>query len=97
MVDPNFAFDWDQWEAVFGQQLSMAADLVEVDPVVGMLGSLSNSELGIDLYDQSASNNMNNLNNGQMNVEGQGDGNTNEMAAISGGNDAWRNFETWQY
>ncbi|KAJ5493557.1 hypothetical protein N7463_009644 [Penicillium fimorum] len=33
MVDPNLNFDWDQWDAVFGQHLPVADDLMELDPV----------------------------------------------------------------
>lgn len=36
MVDPNFNFDWDQWDAVFGQHLPVADDLMELDPVAGL-------------------------------------------------------------
>lgn len=36
MVDPNLGtFDWDQWDAVFGQHLPVADELMELDPVVG--------------------------------------------------------------
>ncbi|EYE98829.1 putative C6 transcription factor [Aspergillus ruber CBS 135680] len=36
MVDPNLNnFDWDQWDAVFGQHLPVADELMELDPVVG--------------------------------------------------------------
>lgn len=45
MVDPNFNFDWDQWDAVFGQHLPVADDLMELDPVAGLefanLGNLA--------------------------------------------------------
>ncbi|KAF9887382.1 hypothetical protein FE257_010237 [Aspergillus nanangensis] len=45
MVDPNLNFDWDQWDAVFGQHLPVADELMEVDPVTGLefgdLGRLS--------------------------------------------------------
>jgi hypothetical protein len=47
MVDPNLNFDWDQWDAVFGQHLPVADDLMELDPVAGLdfanLGSASNT------------------------------------------------------
>lgn len=33
MVDPNINFDWDQWDAVFGQHLPVADELMELDPV----------------------------------------------------------------
>jgi hypothetical protein len=33
MLDPNFAFDWDQWDAVFGQQPSVADEFTEFDTV----------------------------------------------------------------
>jgi hypothetical protein len=36
MVDPNINFDWDQWDAVFGQHLPVADDLMELDPVSGL-------------------------------------------------------------
>lgn len=36
MVDPNLNFDWDQWDAVFGQQLPVADELMELDPVAGL-------------------------------------------------------------
>lgn len=36
MVDPNLNFDWDQWDAVFGQHLPIADDLMELDPVSGL-------------------------------------------------------------
>lgn len=32
MVDPNITFDWDQWDAVFGQHLPVADELMELDP-----------------------------------------------------------------
>lgn len=32
MVDPNIDFDWDQWDAVFGQSLPVADDLMDIDP-----------------------------------------------------------------
>ena len=35
MVDPNLNFDWDQWDAVFGQHLPVSDDLMELDPVTG--------------------------------------------------------------
>ncbi|KGO40642.1 Signal recognition particle, SRP19 subunit [Penicillium expansum] len=36
LVDPNLNFDWDQWDAVFGQHLPVADDLMELDPVSGL-------------------------------------------------------------
>ncbi|PYH49475.1 uncharacterized protein BP01DRAFT_413116 [Aspergillus saccharolyticus JOP 1030-1] len=36
MVDPNLNFDWDQWDAVFGQHLPVADELMELDPVTGL-------------------------------------------------------------
>lgn len=36
MVDPNLNFDWDQWDAVFGQHLPVSDDLMELDPVSGL-------------------------------------------------------------
>lgn len=35
MVDPNLNFDWDQWDAVFGQHLPVADEFMELDPVAG--------------------------------------------------------------
>ncbi|EAU34181.1 conserved hypothetical protein [Aspergillus terreus NIH2624] len=35
MVDPNLTFDWDQWDAVFGQHLPVSDELMELDPVAG--------------------------------------------------------------
>ncbi|OJJ45807.1 hypothetical protein ASPZODRAFT_69040 [Penicilliopsis zonata CBS 506.65] len=35
MIDPNFAFDWDQWDAVFGHYLPVADDLMDLDPMAG--------------------------------------------------------------
>lgn len=47
MVDPNLNFDWDQWDAVFGQHLPVADELMELDPVSGFefgdLGSMRGS------------------------------------------------------
>lgn len=36
MVDPNLNFDWDQWDAVFGQHLPVADELMELDPAIGL-------------------------------------------------------------
>ncbi|KAJ5712115.1 hypothetical protein N7488_006271 [Penicillium malachiteum] len=36
MVDPNLNFDWDQWDAVFGQHLPVSDELMELDPVSGL-------------------------------------------------------------
>lgn len=36
MMDPNLNFDWDQWDAVFGQHLPVSGDLMELDPVAGL-------------------------------------------------------------
>ncbi|KAL3479713.1 hypothetical protein BJX99DRAFT_59965 [Aspergillus californicus] len=59
MIDPNLNFDWDQWDAVFGQHLPVSDDLMELDPVIGFefgdlgarrisrAGSLNGSEAGI--------------------------------------------------
>lgn len=47
MVDPNLNFDWDQWDAVFGQHLPVADELMELDPVTGFeFGDLGNARLG---------------------------------------------------
>lgn len=35
MVDPNLNFDWAEWDAVFGQHLPVADELMELDPVSG--------------------------------------------------------------
>ncbi|GFN15989.1 putative C6 transcription factor [Aspergillus tubingensis] len=44
MVDPNLNFDWDQWDAVFGQHLPVADELMELDPVTGFeFGDLSSA------------------------------------------------------
>lgn len=34
-MDPNLNFDWDQWDAVFGQHLPVADEFMELDPVAG--------------------------------------------------------------
>lgn len=86
MIDPNLTFDWDQWDAVFGQQLPMADELVELDPVAGGLG-LGLNDLGIDLF--STTNNSNNM--GFGNSVGGGAG---EMVTTPA-SDVWRDFETW--
>lgn len=45
MVDPNLNFDWDQWDAVFGQHLPVSDELMELDPVTGFeFGDLSAAE-----------------------------------------------------
>ena len=57
MVDPNINFDWDQWDAVFGQHLPVADDLMELDPVAGLdfsniataPNNAGNNSLGVDL------------------------------------------------
>lgn len=85
MMDPNLTFDWDQWDAVFGQQLPMADELVELDPVAGGFGSGLN-DLGIDLF--STSNGTNNMGLGV-------NGSASEMATTPA-SDVWRDFE-WQY
>ncbi|KAJ5220576.1 uncharacterized protein N7469_009463 [Penicillium citrinum] len=36
MMDPNLNFDWDQWDAVFGQHLPVSDELMELDPVTGL-------------------------------------------------------------
>lgn len=47
MVDPNLNFDWDQWDAVFGQHLPVSDELMELDPVTGFeFGDLGNARLG---------------------------------------------------
>jgi hypothetical protein len=48
MVDPNINFDWDQWDAVFGQHLPVADDLMELDPVSGLdFSHLGNASVNI--------------------------------------------------
>lgn len=47
MVDPNLNFDWDQWDAVFGQHLPVADEIMELDPVTGFeFGDLGNARVG---------------------------------------------------
>lgn len=47
MVDPNLNFDWDQWDAVFGQHLPVSDELMELDPVTGFeFEDLGNAGLG---------------------------------------------------
>ncbi|KAE8386518.1 fungal-specific transcription factor domain-containing protein [Aspergillus alliaceus] len=47
MMDPNLNFDWDQWDAVFGQHLPVADELMELDPVAGFeLGDLGSGVVG---------------------------------------------------
>lgn len=49
MVDPNLNFDWDQWDAVFGQHLPVADDLMELDPVAGLeFADLGTNNMGFD-------------------------------------------------
>jgi len=35
MMDPSLHFDWDQWDAVFGQQIPVADEFMELDTLVG--------------------------------------------------------------
>jgi hypothetical protein len=93
MIDPNLTFDWDQWDAVFGQQLPMADELVELDPVTGGLG-LGLNDLAIDLFSTTSNNNNNNM--GFSNNVGGGGGGGGEMVTTPA-SDVWRDFETWQY
>jgi len=47
MIDPNLHFDWDQWDAVFGQQISVADEFMELDPVAGLgMSDFSNASGG---------------------------------------------------
>ncbi|KAL2000708.1 hypothetical protein VTN02DRAFT_2742 [Thermoascus thermophilus] len=47
MVDPNLHFDWDQWDAVFGQHLPVADEFMELDPVAGFgLGDFGAADAG---------------------------------------------------
>jgi hypothetical protein len=85
MMDPNLTFDWDQWDAVFGQQLPMADELVELDPVTGGLG-LGLNDLGIELFSTANNNNM-----------GFGGGGNGMVTTPGASSDVWRDFETWQY
>lgn len=89
MVDPNLTFDWDQWDAVFGQQLPMADELVELDPVAGGMG-LGLNDLGIDLFPTT------NNNNRSMGFGDYVGGGVGEMTTTPA-SDVWRDFETWQY
>lgn len=47
MVDPNLSFDWDEWDAVFGQQLPVADEVMDLDPVAGF--GLPDLGLGLGL------------------------------------------------
>lgn len=47
MVDPSLTFDWDEWDAVFGQQLPVADEVMDLDPVAGF--GLPDLGLGIGL------------------------------------------------
>jgi hypothetical protein len=49
MMDPNLNFDWDQWDAVFGQLLPVADELMELDPVAGL--ELPDIGLGLGNHD----------------------------------------------
>ncbi|KAL2827615.1 hypothetical protein BDW59DRAFT_144071 [Aspergillus cavernicola] len=65
MIDPNLNFDWDQWDAVFGQHLPVSDELMELDPVMGFdfgdlgagrvsrAGSLNGSESGMRMGGRS--------------------------------------------
>ncbi|KAL2823054.1 fungal-specific transcription factor domain-containing protein [Aspergillus granulosus] len=65
MIDPNLNFDWDQWDAVFGQHLPVSDELMELDPVTGFefggsgsgrvsrTGSITGSEPGMRMRDAS--------------------------------------------
>ncbi|OGM49263.1 C6 transcription factor [Aspergillus bombycis] len=47
LMDPNLNFDWDQWDAVFGQHLPVADELMELDPVAGFeFGDLGGGRVG---------------------------------------------------
>ncbi|KAE8355963.1 fungal-specific transcription factor domain-containing protein [Aspergillus coremiiformis] len=47
MMDPSLHFDWDQWDAVFGQHLPVADELMELDPVAGFeFGDLGGGRFG---------------------------------------------------
>ncbi|EED22337.1 C6 transcription factor, putative [Talaromyces stipitatus ATCC 10500] len=98
MMDPNLSFDWDQWDAVFGQQIPMADEIIELDPVAGGLGFglFGNNDLGVDLFDHSSTNNQNNASNIGFGGGG-GAAAGNEMATTPVAGDVWRDFETWQY
>lgn len=81
MMDPNLSFDWDQWDAVFGQQIPMAEELIELDPVAGGLG-LGLTDPGIDLLTHTIGN-----------ASGIGIGNEPSLATTPSVNDMWRDFE----
>ncbi|KAL3467961.1 fungal-specific transcription factor domain-containing protein [Aspergillus heterothallicus] len=65
MIDPNINFDWDQWDAVFGQHLPVSDELMELDPVTGFefggigsgrvsrAGSFNGSDPGISMTGSS--------------------------------------------
>lgn len=84
MVDPNVNFDWDQWDAVFGQQIPMADELIEIDPVVGELG-LGSTDIGID------------LSNHTMGNSSLVNGNEYTIDTTPAAGDVWRDFDQWQY
>lgn len=55
MMDPSLHFDWDQWDAVFGQQIPVADEFMELDTVTGLgmaenATGQANSDLGMS-YD----------------------------------------------
>ncbi|KAL2795097.1 fungal-specific transcription factor domain-containing protein [Aspergillus keveii] len=70
MLDPNLNFDWDQWDAVFGQHLPVSDELMELDPVTGFefggsgsgrvsrAGSFNGSESGMRMRMRGASTGM---------------------------------------
>lgn len=66
MVDPNFHFDWDRWDAVFGQHLPVADELMELDPVSGfefndfVLGGAGGSPTTVNSGGQRSTGVMNN-------------------------------------
>ena len=60
MVDPNLNFDWDQWDAVFGQHLPVADELMELDPVSG----LEFSNLGLPTLNPNSDNGIGTTGNG---------------------------------
>lgn len=46
MVDSSLNFDWDQWDAVFGQHLPVPDEFMEVDPVAGFEFGAGGGEYG---------------------------------------------------
>ncbi|KAJ6031652.1 transcriptional regulator family: Fungal Specific TF [Penicillium herquei] len=62
MVDPNLHFDWDQWDAVFGQHLPVSDELMELDPVSG----LEFTNLGVPILHSGNSGNTTDMASGGL-------------------------------